>query len=175
MLKGNDILASGGGTLKTALAICILAAVGSVAFAESAKPDFSGTWQLDTRSSRFDKELPAPKSMTLTIEHHEPKLHVEIKSETNHSPQDLVFDLTVGGPEATETVSGSTYTASVEWGDIDGTRLVFTIKRHSPNGDSVTTRVMKLGSERKILTTVLTVDSHGAAEQTAYEFFERKP
>jgi len=175
MPKENNVLEYGGGTLRTALAICILAVVSSVAFAASAKPDFSGTWQLDTQASRFDKELPAPKAMTLTIEHHEPKLHIEMKSETKHGPQDLVFDLTVGGPEATETVSGSTYTASVEWGDIDGTRLVFTVKQQSPNGESVMTRVMKLGSERKILTTVLTVDSHGAAEQTAYEFFERKP
>jgi hypothetical protein len=83
--------------------------------------------------------------------------------------------LTIDGPEATDTVSGSTYTANAEWGDIDGTRLVLTIKQQSPNGDLVTTRVMKLGSQGKILTTVLTVDSHGAAEQTAYEFFERKP
>ena len=161
--------------MKTVLAICILAAVSGVAFAASAKPDFSGTWQLDTQASRFDKALPAPKSMTLTIEHHEPKLHIEMKSETNHAPQDLVFDLTIDGPEATDTVSGSTYTANAEWGDIDGTRLVLTIKQQSPNGDLVTTRVMKLGSQGKILTTVLTVDSHGAAEQTAYEFFERKP
>ena len=160
--------------MKTVLAICILAAVSGVAFAASAKPDFSGTWQLDTQASRFDKELPAPKSMTLTIEHHEPKMHIEMKSETKHGPQDLVFDLTVDGPAVTETVSGNTYTANAEWGDIDGTRLVFTIKEQSPNGNSVISRVMKLGSERKILTTVLTVDSHGAAEQTAYEFFERK-
>ncbi|HEY2823748.1 MAG TPA: hypothetical protein VGJ06_22085 [Candidatus Acidoferrum sp.] len=160
--------------MKRVLAICILAAVSGVAFAASAKPDFSGTWQLDPRASRFDKELPAPRSMTLTIEQHEPKLHIEMKSETKHGPQDLVFDLTADGPAATETISGITYAATAEWGDIDGTRLVLTVKQQSPNGPLVTTRVMKLGSQGKILTTVLTVDSHGA-EQTAYEFFERKP
>jgi hypothetical protein len=161
--------------LKTIFAIFILAAVSGVAFAASAKPDFSGTWQLDTRESRFDKELPAPKSMTLIIEQHDPKLHIEIKSESKHGPQDLVFDLITDGPEATETVSGNTYTASIESGDVDGTRLVFTIKQQTPNGDVVTTRAMKLGSERKILTTVLTVESQGVPEKTAYEFFERKP
>ena len=160
--------------MKRPLAICILAAVSGVVLAASAKPDFSGTWQLDPRASRFNEELRAPKSMTLTIEHHEPKLHIELKSETKQGPQDLVFDLTADGPEAKETISGSTYAANVEWGDIDGTRLVLTIKQQSPNGTVVTSRVMKLGSQGKILTTVLTVESHGD-EQTAYEFFERKP
>lgn len=155
--------------MKSALAICILAAVSGAVLAAAAKPNFSGTWQLDPEMSRFDKELPAPKSMRLTIDHHEPKLHVEIKSETKQGPQDLVFDLTTDGPEVKGSNSGGEYTASAEWGDIDGTRLVLTIKQ----GTVETSRIMKLGSQGKMLTTVLTVQSQGH-EQSAYEFFQRK-
>jgi hypothetical protein len=159
--------------MKSVFAVCVLAAVSGVALAAVAKSDFTGTWQLDPQMSRFDKDFPAPKSMRLTIDHHEPKLHVEIKSETKQGPQDMVFDLTIDGTEAKGTNSEGPYTASAEWGDADGIRLVLTIKQQSPKGTVETSRVMKLGSEGKMLTTVLTVQCQGR-EQDAYEFFTRK-
>ena len=159
--------------MKSALAIYILLGVGCGVLAATPRSDFTGTWQLDPVMSRFDKDFPAPKSMRLTIEHHEPKLHVEIKSETKQGPQDMVFDLTTDGTEVKGTDAEGTYTASAEWGDVDGIRLVLTIKQQSPKGTVETSRVMKLGSEGKTMTTVLTVQSQGR-EQDAYEFFTRK-
>ena len=159
--------------MKSALAICILAMACGAVLAAGTKPDFSGKWQLDTVMSRFPKELPAPNSMTLTIEHHEPKLHIEIKADTKEGVRDEVFDLTTDGTEVKQTNSGEAATASVSWGDIDGTRLVLTIKRKTPRGTVVTTRVMKRGSGDKMLTTVLTIQNQGAKEK-AYEFYERK-
>jgi hypothetical protein len=158
--------------MKRFIGIVIFVVAMSGAVFAAAKSDFSGAWQLNPEMSRFDKELPAPKGMTLTIEHHEPKLHVEIKSETK--PKDLVLDLTIDGPEVKETVSGGTYTAEAYWDDIDGTRLVLNITQQSKNGNVLTSRVMKLGSEGKMITTVLTVQTPGHKDQVAYEFFERK-
>lgn len=160
--------------MKRSLGIVILIVAMSGAVLAAAKSDFSGTWQLNPEMSRFDKELPAPKSMTLTIEHHEPKLHVEIRSETKQGSQYLVFDLTIDGPEVKETISGVTYTADAYWADTDGTRLGLDITQQSPNGAVLTNRVMKLGSEGKMVTTVLTVQSQGHKDQVAYEFFARK-
>jgi hypothetical protein len=171
MPERNDILASTGGIVKIAFAVCILAAVSGAVLA-AAKPDFTGTWLLDTKMSRFDKEFPAPKRMTLTIEHHEPKLHVEIKSETKQGPQDLEFDLTTDGTEAKDTNAQDT-SATAQWADVNATRLMLTIKQQSPHGTVETTRIMNVGSQGKMLTTVLSVQSQGH-EEDAYEFFERK-
>ena len=154
--------------MKITLGICIFALLGGTVLAAGGKPDFSGTWKLDPLMSRFDQGVPAPKGRTLTIEHHEPKLHIEIKTETREGTQDQVFDLITDGSEAKQI--GGTCTASATWGDIDGTRLVLTIKQQSANGTVVTSRLMKLGSQGKMLTTVLTIRNPNGTEK-ADEFY----
>ena len=73
--------------MKSIFAICFLTAIVGAVPSAGGQPDFSGTWQLDPLVSRFTKELPASKSRTLRIEHHEPKLHIEIKTETKEGTQ----------------------------------------------------------------------------------------
>jgi hypothetical protein len=154
--------------MKITLGICILALLGGAVLAAGDKPDFSGTWKLDTLMSRFDQGVPAPKGRMLLIEHHEPKLHIEIKTETREGTQDRVFDLTTDGSEGKQV--GGTCTASASWDDVDGTQLVLTIKQPSASGTVVMSRVMKLGSQRKMLTTVLTVQNPNGTE-AANEFY----
>ena len=159
--------------MKSVLVICFLAAVAAIVHAAAGKPDFSGTWRLDPLMSRFNKETPAPKNRTLIIDQHEPKIHIEIKTESKEGNQDEVFDLTTDGTEAKQTNSQGSSTASVVWGDVDGTRLILTVTRQSPGGKVVTERVMKLGAEGKMLTTVLAVD-HPTDAPEANEFYTRR-
>jgi len=152
------------------MSVLVTAAVALVA--AGGKPDFSGTWRLDPMRSRFTKDLPAPKELTLTIDHHEPKLHVRLKMEGRRGKEDVAFDLSTDGTESQQVVAGDTYTASARWGDIDGTRLVLTIKEQSANGTVTTSRVMKIAANGKMLTTVLTEqDAKGTVR--ADEFYQR--
>ena len=146
---------------------------GAAIAAADAKPDFSGTWKLDPLRSRFNESLPAPKSLILTISHNEPKLHLELKLESKEGERDLSFDLTTDGAEAKAAGSGDDCVASAKWGDLDGTRLVLTIKQPGSNGTVVTNRVMKLGRNKNMITTVLHVTG-AKGTLKADEFFERE-
>ncbi len=83
-----------------------------------------------------------------------------------------MFDLTTDGTEVKQNNSDGSTAGSVVWGDIDGTRLVLTITQQLSGVTVVTRRVMKLGGQGKMLTTVLTVQSP-SGRQNSDEFYVR--
>ena len=150
--------------------IAVLAA--SASFADAPKPDFSGTWQLDPLRSRYNPTVPAPKSATLMLEHHGSNLRVDLTMAAGKDPEHYTFELVIDGAEVSQTTGGRPYSALAQWGDIDGTRLILTIKQDTPSGTVETSRIMRLGDKGKILTTVLTIkDSSG--ERKANEFYTK--
>lgn len=154
--------------------VFIAAGIASLALLAQTKPDFSGTWKLDTLRSRFDPKAKPPKSETLVIEQHGPNLRIQMASEGGSEPWNCTFDLPLDGTEVQSTAAGETYTASARWGDIDGTHLILTIKHPSAAGTIVTTRQMKVGDQDRIMTTVLTT-SDAKGEKKAYEFYSKEP
>ncbi len=151
----------------------IIAALSTSAImAAATKPDFSGSWQLDPLRSRYDAKVPAPKSGSLIIEHSDPNVRIELTTMTAKGPEHYSFELTTDGTEVSKTIDGKPYTALAHWGDINGTRLVLTIKQETPSGTVETSRMMRLGDKGKILTTVLTIkDSSG--QRKANEFYTK--
>jgi hypothetical protein len=61
----------------------LVLALGTSAWAQGAKPNFSGTWNLDTAKSDFGP-MPALDSMVLVVEHNDPELKI---SSTQKSAQ----------------------------------------------------------------------------------------
>ena len=106
------------------------------------------------------------------IEHRGSNLRIDLATVTATGPQNYSFELAMDGVEVPKPIDGKTYTALARWGDIDGTRLVLTIKQETPSGSMETSRVMRLGDKGRILTTVLTIkDSSG--QRKANEFYTK--
>ncbi len=156
--------------MKVALRLCVLVAVFAVGLLaqKSAKPDFSGTWQLDVQRTRFG-EVPQPKSLVLQIEHHEPEIQILMTTTNKDGDTRETLKLTTDGKQLAHAVHGQPCMASAQWHWWQGQRLVLDVKCQSVSR----ARRLTLGSKGNILTAVLTVkDSTG--EKKAYEFFARR-
>ena len=153
--------------------LILLAALLAVGALAQSKPNFTGTWVLDPMLSRFGKDQE-PKKGTLTIAHQEPKIRIDVDSVSNSgSDSKYTLELTTDGTENTTTIAGQSCVSTVNWGTRTGERLIWVMKCDGPKGPVTSTRQMKLGSNGKILTTVLTVkDSKGT--QKANEFYAAK-
>lgn len=103
------------------------------ALAQSALPNFSGTWSLDAAKSDFGP-IPGPESIVMVIDHKEPALKVSV---------------TQKGPQG-EATNDSTYTT-------DGKDNVN--KMRSPAGDQDVKSTTKWNG--KILATTRTIEAQG--------------
>ncbi len=108
-----------------AAAVVLVLAAGWAAGAGAGKPDFSGTWELDTARSDYAWQRP-PRSLTQWITHHDP----ELKVETFHVDEDGTegkgeAHYTTDGKECEVTVMGNHLTATAVW---EGEVLVMTTK-----------------------------------------------
>ena len=103
------------------------------AAAQSAVPNFSGTWSLDAAKSDFGP-IPGPESIVIVIDHKEPTLKVTV---------------TQKGPQG-ETANDSTYTT-------DGKDNMN--KMRSPAGDQDVKSTTKWNG--KILATTRTIEAQG--------------
>lgn len=135
---------------------------------EADKPDFSGTWQLDLLRTRFG-DLPKPKSLTLEIEHRDPKIRIAAVSEDKGGETRETMDLTTDGAQYAHTAGGRSCTASARWHWWEGRRLSVDVQC----GGVSRSRRFTMGAKGKILTTVLTVQD-GSGEKKAYEFFIKR-
>ncbi|MGA2329626.1 MAG: hypothetical protein ABSH05_25505 [Bryobacteraceae bacterium] len=153
--------------------VWVMAAAFATGALAQKKPDFSGTWKLDLLRSRLD-DVPGLKSSVIKIEHHEPKIHIEITTVTHQGETSEAFDLTTDGVESKQTIGGQPCAASAQWDSWSGNRLVLTVKCQPPEGAVVTTRRMKLGDKDRMMTTVLTVKDK-TGEKKGYGFYVKEP
>ena len=82
--------------------------------AQDAKPNFSGTWELQVDKSDFGP-LPAPQAQTTIVDHKEPNLKVTITAKTQQGERTSVRNLTTDGQENTNTVGATTIRSKTRW------------------------------------------------------------
>ena len=149
-----------------AVLLAVLAFVSTGMRAED-KPNLSGTWKFDPARSRFDA-IPAPKSATMKIDHHEPKIHIDLDMVLKKNQQNEILDLLTDGSEQKVTLDGHQATATAYWED--DKHLVIELKR---DAGQVETRRMQIGDKGKMLTTVLTVKDDGG-QKSAFGFYTKE-
>jgi hypothetical protein len=100
-----------------------------------AKPNFSGTWKVNTAKSDFGA-MPAPDTRTDKITHEDPdlKLHVAQSSQMGEMNYDAVY--TTDGKECTNSVNGNVFKSTLKW---EGDELALDTKG-SFNGNEFTAK-----------------------------------
>lgn len=138
---------------RTVLLIGLLTVVAAGAMAAVAAddktPDFSGTWKLDTAKSDFG-QMPPPDSVTLTIDHKEPKLKVKNTTKGGmRGDQESEANYTTDGKESTNTMGPMESKTTAKW---DGKKLVMNTKASFQGNDVTITQTWDLSEDGKTLT-----------------------
>ena len=98
------------------------------------KPDFTGVWTFN--KSKSELQIPAPDSTIFTIEHHEPKFHLERTHVFEGKSDSFSIDLTTDGKVVEMERAELALRASLHW---EGDTLVFdsTITRGGKQGKNL--------------------------------------
>jgi hypothetical protein len=114
-----------------------------------ARPNFSGTWKLNTAKSDFGP-LPGPDSETTTIEHNDPMMKVNSKSTGGpQGDQSMTMSMTTDGKEATNSIAGNDVKSTASW---EGNSLVMNSKLKFQDQDLLIKSVWSLSPDGKTMT-----------------------
>ncbi len=112
------------------------------------KPNFSGTWTLETAKSDFGS-FPPPTKSTLKVDHQDPKLNFTSTAETEMGEQTIELKLLTDGTESTNEVMGMQVKTTAKW---DGNAVAMQSKVTTPNGDVTLDERWSLADDGKTLT-----------------------
>jgi hypothetical protein len=131
----------------TLLLVVMALAVAGVVFAQ-AKPDFSGTWAVDTaKSDQMGPGGGRGPAGPLTIKMTATEMVVEMKRGENVMTQTYKLD----GSESVNTMGPMQAKSKAKW---DGDKLVINTVRETPNGTMESTATYGLSADGKELTVV---------------------
>jgi hypothetical protein len=126
------------------------------------KPNYSGTWKLNTAKSDFGP-LPAPDSQTDVIDHKDPSLSIQVTSETAQGPQNYTIQTTTDGVESAVKMGPRDVKVKTAW---DGGNLASTVKLNFNDQDVIIKNVYVLSPDGKVLTVNAHLESPmGEADQ----------
>jgi len=113
-----------------ALRLALVCALSTAAYA---KPNFAGTWKLDTAKSDFGP-MPGPSSMTRVIQHEEPNMQVKTTQVGQRGEFTTELKYTTDGKDSINKTQMGDIKANVNW---DGDILVVKYKMNSPQAGEI--------------------------------------
>jgi len=140
-------------TIRT-LAVALLAAAFGLLQAQ-AKPNFSGTWKLNTAKSDFGA-MPAPDSRTDKITHDDPALTDSLTQSGQMGEVNAELKYSTDGKETTNTVRGNEVKSTAKW---EGDELAIAGKAQFNGADVTLTDRWSLSADGKTLTILRHVNS----------------
>ena len=114
---------------KFAIAFAFLIVL-SLAFAAADKPDFSGTWVLDTAKSDLGV-TSVPPIQTNVIDHKEPNIRMTTMSKGQQGEHTTERSYTTDGKGNTNSIGPGVAKSTSKW---DGAKLVTKTKMEGPDG-----------------------------------------
>jgi hypothetical protein len=118
------------------------------AFADDAKPNFSGIWKLNAAKSDFGP-MPPPDSRTDTIDHKEPVVKESVSMATGQGDMQWDITYTTDGKDSKNTIMGNDMVSNAHW---DGQTLVVDSKANFGGSDMTIHGTMVLSDDGKVLT-----------------------
>jgi len=104
----------------------------------------------------------------------DPKILMESTPDPSGGPFSYRLEAKTDGVEARQIIGERPCAVVTKWGTRTGERLTVEMTCEGQDGPVVTTRVLKLGSKGKTLTTILTIRAKGGQKQ-ANEFYMLQP
>jgi hypothetical protein len=118
------------------------------AFADDARPNFSGTWKMNAGKSDFGT-MPPPDSRTDTVDHKDPVMKESVSMATGQGDMQWDLTYTTDGKDSKNTVMGSEMTSNAHW---DGQTLVVDSKANFGGTDMTIHQTAVLSEDGKTLT-----------------------
>jgi hypothetical protein len=141
-------------SLVTLTAIALAMPAGLVA---QDKPNFSGTWVLQTDKSDYGM-MPAPMSRTDIIDHQEPKITIKRTAATAEGENKLDLVYAVDGKPWKNQAGPQEVSSTLHW---EGQELVVVSEVDTPQGLATLTDRWSLSADGKTLTQARTISIQG--------------
>lgn len=128
-------------------ATLMLVSFAALTFAQT-KPNFSGTWKLNTAKSDFGM-LPPTESQTSLIIHADPAMKVDIAAETGQGKQQYTVNYTTDGKESVNKVGPREIKSVATW---DGSAMALSSKLNFNDQEVTVKAIWTLSEDGKTLT-----------------------
>lgn len=112
------------------------------------RPNFTGTWKLNTAKSDFGP-LPGPDSQTSIIEQNDPAMKINARSTGPQGEQNITINFTTDGKEATNSLAGNEVKSTAVW---EGSNLVMNAKLKFNEQDVAIKYIWTMGPDGKTMT-----------------------
>ena len=135
---------------RSVLAMLALAGLAATLASAADKPNFTGSWKMNSEKSDFGP-VPPPEKMERTIKHEDPKLNVNSMSVGPQGENKTEANYTTDAKDSVNKMNGMEVKSVAAW---DGSNLTIKYKREAQGMEISFVENWTLSADGKVLTVV---------------------